>query len=116
VAGDTLDWRFQVRDESDAAVNLTGAVVTFRIFDTDASLTNLFTRTSVGGTEIALDAAQGSEVGNTGTGWFAVKFRPADLAALTLAIGRKFYQCVVTFGDGSVRTFLAGRVDVLRKH
>lgn len=110
VAGDTVVWRFQARDEEDAAINLTGATVRVDIYTNDSSTTVLHTRAGV------LDGEQFLEMGNTGAGWFSAVWVPADLEALTAIVGRKFYRIVITFSSGAVRSFCTGRIDILRAH
>lgn len=110
VAGDTVTWRFQARDEADIALNLTGASAAIHIYASDAATTALHSRAAT------LDAGQTAEVGSTGKGWFAFAWAPADLTTMTALVGRKFYQVILTLANGDVRTICTGRVDILRHH
>lgn len=103
VAGDFVTWEFTVLNEDGEEVDLTGASVVFNIYDEPASEDLILARAGV----LAADPA---------TGVFSVAFDDEDLEILQAAAGRQFYQCRITFGDSSVRTFLAGRIDVLRSH
>lgn len=108
--------RFQVLDDTGAAVSLSGAsiVATFTKGSTSVSLS---TATLITGStyEIKIDASQGSEVGDTGKGWYQLNY--SSLAAFVTKLspvqGRGTYKIDITFGDGTVRRHLRGEYDIL---
>jgi hypothetical protein len=122
VAGDHWDGRFQVLDAAGAAVDLTGAKIALAARKTEVDTVEVFKRDSVtdvageavGTKQIAIDAGQGSEVGETGRGWFTVRFRKGDEATLLGAVASRLYDVRIKFGDGSTRLFCAGRLQVRR--
>lgn len=126
VAGDDWSLRLQVKDENGAAVSLSGALVVATLRDAPAG-TIVFTRkssTNIGVTlvkQIAIDADQITEdVENAaGKGWFQVNASDEDEAALLTVIGAVarrmvYYDIRIKFADGTVRTFLQGRFELVR--
>lgn len=121
VAGDSISWRFQVRDEDDVAQSLADATFAMSLRKSDREADPvLFDRRSdeqVGGEyEIEADADQTTEDVDdyTGKGWFTVRFFPEDESALTAIVSAaKYYGIRIRFGDGSVRTFARGRIEIL---
>ena len=121
IAGDTLDLRFQVRDDADAAVDLTGAAIVHSWRKREADAAALFQRTTdddvptmVGTKQIAIDADQTTETGDTGKGWYTIRYRPADETTMVAAEQAKLYDTRIEFSDGSVRTHTRGRIACLK--
>lgn len=122
VAGDTWDLRFRVNDASDAPIDITGAHIAMVIKTSEnaaAALLKRDTATDIAGEvagtkQIALDAGQAVDSGDTGKGWFTIRFRPGDEAALLAIVASRVYDIRIRFADGSVREFARGRIQVLR--
>lgn len=121
VAGDDVRWRFQVQDEDGDAVSLDGARVTMTIAGPVAG-EGTFTRDSeddITGTDpavdqIAIDADQAVETGETGRGWFEVRFSDEDEDALLAIAGTRPFDIRLRLSDGLVRTYAQGRVEILK--
>lgn len=124
IAGDDWALRLQLRTPLDVAQNLTGCLLLFTVRETPAGAA-IFTRRSdtdctgaAGQKQIAIDAGQGSEVGNTGQGWFAVQLRheeEATLLPIAALVGRVLeYDLRVRYSDNKVQTFLQGRFQLAR--
>lgn len=128
-AGDTVTWRFQVLDEDGLAVSLASANLVMSVRDSKGNL--LFDRRSTDDVaghspatkQIAADADQTTEDTTTftGKGWFEVRWKPADETDagggqdLDAHVGRRQVDIVIEFGDGSVRTYARGVMDILRR-
>jgi hypothetical protein len=137
VVGDTVTWRFQVRDELDAAFALDGAGMNLVLSVYDraepgvTTPTLLFDRRSADDIvgvapplkEIAADAVQSSEDTTlyTGRGWFEIRFRPADeleapQANLLPHVGLRPFGVRLESTADVVRTLARGRVQLVRPH
>lgn len=114
VYGDTLSFRFQLRDYDDAAVSLSGAsiVAVFTHLGVDVSRS---TATLISGStyEIKIDEDQSTETGNTGKGWYQLNFLAAETDFANFQSYRADYYVRITLGDGSVLTHVKGKVDIL---
>lgn len=117
-------YRFQAR-RNGAALSLEDAVVVMsvRSRDSNAAAYLLFDRRSIddiaGWTpttkEIVIDVDQTSEdtESDTGTGWYALTFTPADEALLLAHRGLWYYDVRAKFTvTGQVRTLLRGRIGI----
>lgn len=113
VAGDDWNLRLQVLDENGVAVALTGATVVATISGT-TPLTRTTDVVITGATkEIAHDADQTAETGDTGKGWFALNCGASEKAVFDALTGTRKLVIVITFADTTVRTFAMGRLDIL---
>ena len=122
--GQTLNWRVQYRDSSNAAVSLTGYTGAKFTIRTAAGTT--YTRTlsiAISGAapaanEIAFDSDQVNEdtVNLTGKGWTQINFAAtaAEVTAQTAVAGRNLdYDYVLKAPDGTETAILRGKIDVL---
>jgi hypothetical protein len=124
--GDTVRWRFQVRDENEASVNLTGYTisVTARRRPQDATAvlhrrsSDPIAGASPASNEIVIDD-QTSEnpVAYTGTGWFEIRFLPlaAEETELLAAVGQSYFDIVLEAPDGTETTFAEGLLEIPRR-
>ena len=119
VAGDDWSMRFQVRNAAGIGRSLAGALVIMSITDEDGVV--LFTRrsdtniTATSTKQVAIDANQTTEPGDdTGKGWYQVNCSDEDATALIAAVGLRFYDLRIKFGDGTIITNFQGRVEVVR--
>jgi hypothetical protein len=125
--GDTVRWRFQVRDDDDQPIDLTGYHIVLtarrRLQDTASVLRRRSTDPIVGASpatdQIVIDADQTaeSEDGLTGRGWFQIQFLPLvdEETALLAAVGQTFYDIVLEAPDGTTTTFAEGTLEVPRR-
>jgi hypothetical protein len=114
IYGDTVSFRFQVRDYDDVAVSLSGAsiVATFTIRST--SITRSTATLITGSTyQIKIDTDQSTETGYTGKGWYQLNFLASETSFSALQYNRVNYSIRITLGDGSVFTHVKGVIDVL---
>jgi hypothetical protein len=124
------DWslRFQVRDEYDDPVALTGVDIVLDMKTTQSSATVLFRR-SLGEDisvddqrlQIEADADQSAEDVEefTGKGWFTVRGSDDDYTALLAALGTKnqvtlVFDIRLLFAGGDQRIAFAGTIEILR--
>lgn len=116
IVGNDSNLRFQVLDDTGAAVSLSGASIEMEITFGDTTIT-LDTATLITGSiyEIAIDTDQSAETGYTGKGWYQVNNSSNSTFAAMLAtvVGRGTYIITITFGSGSVSRHLMGKIDVL---
>lgn len=124
--GDTVRWRFQVRDEDDDAVDLTGYNIALTARRQKASATATLTRTTaaniVGASpaskQIVIDAQTTEDaVAYTGRGWFEIRFYPTadEETKLLAAVGQSFFDLVLEAPDGTTTTFAEGMLEVQRR-
>jgi hypothetical protein len=124
VAGNDWQIRLQFRDEDDAAVSLSAALIIWTITTTDVDQTVLLTRrsdTNITGSsparkQIQVDADQVTEdtVNYTGKGWATFRFgrESADKALLVAAVGVRPMEIWVRLGDLSEKTWVRGHVGI----
>lgn len=133
VAG--CDWagRFQAVGTDGVGVPLTDALIVMTcrkylgvdfsngtrtlLFDPDKVLfvrrsTDLIPSTSI--KQIEADANQSTNVGETGRGFFTVRFSNEDQAVLLAAAGLQAYDLQITLADTQVLWFVQGRVEIMR--
>ena len=114
--------RLQVRDEDDVAKSLTGALVVMVLVKGAGLVTRRTGTTSAGAPapQIVIDADQGAETGDTGKGWFEVRFDAvaSDIAFLTTVQGMAGrHEVAIRFVDTITQVvFVAGNVDILPPH
>lgn len=116
VVGNDSNLRFQVLDDTEAAVSLSGALIEMDITIGETTIT-LSTATLITGStyEIKTDTDQSAETGNTGKGWYQLNnsSNATFTAKLATVAGRGTYTITITFGSGSVSRHLMGTIDVL---
>lgn len=125
--GTTVAWRFQVRDEDDEAVDLTGATIQLTITRGANQITRV-SGTAIAGAapaadEIEIDADQSAEDENAGTGkgWYQVNFASTanEIATLNTVAGTipagtsPNYEIIVKLGDGTTFLHFKGRLDAV---
>jgi hypothetical protein len=124
VANDDWELRLQILDETGAAVGLTSALVIMTVKKAERDSTALLSRrsdTDITGSsparkQIAIDATQSSETGDTGKGWILVRFgrETADADAIEKAVGVQLYDLQVKLSAGTIRTVLRGKIELFR--
>jgi hypothetical protein len=126
--GDTVRWRFQVRDEADEPLDLTGYTITLtarrKRNDAAASLRRRTSDNVVGITpapkQIQIDADQSAEdvEAYTGRGWFEIRFYPTsdEETKLLAAAGQNFFDIVLEAPDGTVTTYATGVIEIPRRN
>lgn len=116
IAGCDSELRFQVLDDTAAAVSLAGATIEM-VFTFGATTVTLNTTTLIeaGLYEIKIDTDQSAEVSNTGKGWYQVNFSSlaAFVTKLAAVRGRGTYVINVTLATGKKRRHFMGEIDVL---
>jgi hypothetical protein len=126
--GDTVRWRFQVLDEADAAVDLTGYHIALtarrkKTADAAVALSRSTAADIVGASpaskQIKIDADQSVDDVETytGRGWFEVRFYATvdEEAKLVAAIGQSYFDLVLEAPDGTTTTFAEGLLEVQRR-
>lgn len=125
IGGDDWNGRIQVRDAA-GAVSLEDAVIVFTARETPTAAVALLTRSSatdIAGSaparrQIEIDADQDEEdtATETGKGWFTLRFgrETADKALVDAAVGLKHFDIRIRFADGSITTFMRGRVEFVK--
>jgi len=125
IAGNDWELGVQFRDEDDAAVSLSGALIIWTITTTDVDQTVLITRrsdTNITGSsparkQIQVDADQVTEdtANYTGKGWARFRFgrESADKALLVAAVGVRPMEVWIRLGDASEKTWIRGHVGIL---
>lgn len=125
--GDTVRWRFQVCDEDENPIALTGYVVVLtarrKKNDLNPSLRRRSSDAIAGASppsnEIVIDADQTTENTTlyTGKGWFEIRFYPTSLeeAELLTAAGVSYYDIALKAPDGTTTTFAEGTIEVGRR-
>jgi hypothetical protein len=117
VAGDDWTVRFQLRDDQDVAVSLTGYEIAMDIGGNNGAVFTRRTGQVIVGTaipQIVADADQTTESGETGCGWFTVTFSDEDETLLLPFSGIRPFSIRLQFADGRVREFMAGSIEILR--
>ena len=114
IYGDTVSFRFQLRDYDDVAVSLSGASIAANFTHGATSITRS-TATLISGStyEIKIDTDQSTETDNTGKGWYQLNFLSTETTHSVLAGKTPRYRIKITLGDGSVFTHVKGVIDVL---
>lgn len=116
IAGCDSELRFQVLDDTDAAVSLSGASLEM-VFTFGGVTVTLNSATVITGPlfEMAGDVNQATEVGDTGKGWYQVNFSSfaAYVTKISAAKGRGTYLINVTLATGKKRRHLMGEYDIL---
>lgn len=127
VAGDDWALRLQVRTAADVADGLASAkiVMTLRELEhgDDASNPTVLVRrwdTNIAGSspatlEIEIDANQTTEVGDTGKGWFTIRFGHSEEATIA-ALGPKvrYFDIRIRRADDTVFTWGKGKIQFQR--
>lgn len=121
IAGDDWILRLQVRDAADQAVSLSGALLLMVWRDTDSGPALLTRRSDVSITTTSIkpleaDAIQNAETGDTGKGWFEMRFRHEEEPALIALAGSHLYDVRIKYASGSapIQTFMRGRIECVR--
>jgi hypothetical protein len=116
ILGMDSNLRFQVLDDTGAAISLTDCTIEM-VFTPGSTTVTLSTANLITGStyEIKIDAEQGSEVGNTGKGWYQVNnsSNAAFVTKLTSAQGRGTYVINITFPVTGKRRHLMGAYEIL---
>jgi len=110
----TVSFRFQLRDEDDVAVSLSGATVSLILSDSTTTVTRTTADLISGSTyKVKADTDQSTETGDTGKGWYQCNFLPAETELDALVGRRRTYKVKVLLGDGTViYPHFAGKVDI----
>jgi hypothetical protein len=118
--GDDLSFRFQFRDSSDAAVDITNYTIEMEITVGGVTIIRSSANTIAGSApskkEIEIDAGQGSEVGDTGRGWYQCNFThySADVAIITTVKGVGTYKTRLKAPSTTdTKTHFAGTIEIL---
>lgn len=112
----TVSFRFQLRDEDDIAVSLTGATLSLILSDGTTTVTRTSAQEISGGIyKVKADTDQSTETGDTGKGWYQCNFLPAETELDDLVGVRRTYKTKIALGDGTViYPHFAGRIDIGR--
>lgn len=110
----TVAFRFQLRDEDDVAVSLSGATLSLILSHGSTTVTRTSAQLISGSTyKLAADADQSTETGDTGKGWYQCNFLPAETELDTLVGLRRTYKTKILLGDGTViYPHFAGKIDI----
>lgn len=110
----TVSFRFQLRDDTNVAVSLTGATISLILSYGSTTVTRTSAQLISGSTyKIKADTDQSTETGDTGKGWYQCNFLPAETEYDGLVGRRRDYKIKILLGDGTVvYPHFAGKIDI----
>lgn len=110
----TVSFRFQLRDEDDVAVSLSGATLSLILSHGTTTVTRTSAQLISGSTyKVKADTDQGAETGDTGKGWYQCNFLPEETELDALVGRQRTYRTKILLGDGTViYPHFAGKIDI----
>lgn len=120
--GDDVAFRFQLRDSIGVAISLASALVSCTIRSPAGVMLVRRSDTMITGTtikQIAIDADQSVETGDTGRGWYQVNFASTsgEVAALTTVAGSaQNFEIIIRLSDTNEFTHMRGSIDIVPRY